>query len=169
MKNKKSFKPDIKDYNIISDEKADFIYKHSRDYLLETIKTYELLQNKITVLLGFILFLNSVLFISKTSLYIKNNSIIPVIILSYSFIAIYLLIAGFSPKKHGFIGNEPRSLLKQEFIEQELRFIKISETINYQSVIDNNIEKNKKLSDCLMVSTYLVVTPIVCTIIYFLL
>jgi len=147
VENKTNFRPSIKDYNIISDEKADFIYKHSRDYLLETIKTYELLQNKI----------------------IKDNEIIPVIILAYSFIAIYLLIAGFLPKKHGFIGNEPRNLLKQEFIEQDIRFIKISEIINYQSVIDNNIEKNRKMADCLMTSTYLAVTPIVCTIIYCLL
>ena len=111
MENKKSFKPSIKDYNIISDEKADFIYKHSRDYLLETIKTYKLLQNKITVLLGFILFLNSVLFISKTIIDIKDNAMIPVIILSYSFnlMGLYLLINlsflllfDFSPQLHNY-------------------------------------------------------------------
>ena len=166
------FEPAIQDYGVITDEKAAFLHDHSKEYLLHTINTYEGLQNKVTLLLGFIFPSNILLFISFNTIeftptYLVDR-VVPLILISNIIIAFYLLY-GFLSLKIAHSGNEPRNLLQQEFLNQELRFIKISEVIHYQNMIDINIKTIIKVESVLRWSVVgLVVLPVLSYIcIYF--
>ena len=124
--------------------------------------------------MGFIFSFTSLLLISVTGIDSRANDLIikamVILITSNLIIALYLIVFGFIPKDQGGSGNEPRNLLQQEFLNQELRFIKISEVINYQSMIDINIKTNVKVERVLRWSVVgLVVLPVlfyICTLLY---
>ena len=59
LKKREEFKPDIQDYNSISDEKANFIYDNAKEYLIHTINNRQDLQKKVVLLLSFIFSLTS--------------------------------------------------------------------------------------------------------------
>ena len=175
------FIADIQDYSVISDEKANFIYDNCKEYLIHTVNIRQDLQKKVVLLLGFIFLLTSFLFtkiidIADKASYPNFESdtsdrivkfIIAMIICNLS-IALILTLFGLYPKVEAVTGNEPRHLLKQDFVGQELKFMKIGEIIHYQESIDINVKNNSIIDRALKISIILlVVCPIVLSFIYF--
>ena len=75
---------------------------------------------------------------------------------------------GFYPKKSAVSGNEPKNLLEQEFVEQEIRFMKIGETIHYQEFINDNSNRNEKLAKIIRNSLIcVVISPFISFLIFF--
>lgn len=166
------FVPDIQDYSSISDEKANFIYENCKEYLIHTVNNRQDLQKKVVLLLSFIFSLTSFLFIKSidiadTANYPNFNSVrivkfIEVIIACNLSIALILTFFGFYPKNQAVSGNEPINLLKQDFVNQEIRFMKVGEIIHYQESIDINSKSNWIVALTLKISITLLVTcPII--------
>lgn len=171
LKKREEFKPDIQDYNSISDEKANFIYDNAKEYLIHTINNRQDLQKKVVLLLSFIFSLTSFLFIKAIDIadatnYPNFNSVrivkfIEAIIVCNLSVSLILTFFGFYPKDQAVSGNEPNNLLKQDFIDQETRFIKIGEIIHYQESIDINSNSNWITALTLKISiTLLVICPV---------
>lgn len=160
------FKPDIQDYGSICSEKADFIYNNCKEYLINTINNRKTLQKKVILLLGFIFSLTSFLFIktidiSNAANYPNFNSVrivkfIEAIIACNLSIGSILTLFGLS-KEQAVSGNEPKNLLKQDFVDQELRFVKVGEALHYQESIDINSKSNQIVALTLKISIILLI------------
>jgi len=169
-----NFVPDIQDYSSISDDKANFIYENCKEYLIHTVNNRQDLQKKVVLLLSFIFIfsLTSFLFIKSidiadTANYPNFSSVrivkfIEAMIACNLSTALILTFFGFYPKNQAVSGNEPINLLKQDFVNQEIRFMKVGEIIRYQESIDINSKSNWIVALTLKISiTLLVACPIV--------
>jgi hypothetical protein len=166
------FIPDMEDYGVISCEKADFIYNNSKEYLLNTIDNFKKLQTKIILILGFIFsfatfasmkivsmyeehtrFIETlnphysrILYLSSDSYYFINHlsAFLLYLTILYLLVAAILVIQAFYPKNRYTSGNEPREIIYQKFLDQDISLIKVRESINYQKRINLNSKTNKK-------------------------
>tara|TARA_R110000868_G_scaffold401443_1_gene676913 strand:- start:53 stop:646 length:594 start_codon:yes stop_codon:yes gene_type:complete len=157
----KNFVPDIKNYNVISSEKADFVYNNCKEYLLNTLVNAKNLQNKVLLMLGFILYVVTFSFLQIIDIYtsseLGNGQIISnihylnkqisvfllLVIVSYVVIGIILIMFAFYPQNQAVSGNEPREIIYQKFLKQDINIIKIGESITYQERIDRNSKANQ--------------------------
>lgn len=159
---KKHWESDITDYEVVSDEKIDFIHDQVEGYLKWLMDSENKVDNKslsflgglIAITITFLAYLHQLLSIQRDFLLV-----LPAIVCIFSFlIAIFILTNNFKPTKKKPLGNEPRNLLKQEVISYDLRLIKLSEIEHYQERCEQNwalVEyKAKNLEYAINVITY---------------
>jgi len=147
-------------------EKAEFIYNNTKEYLLNTIETREILQKKTLLILSFIFAFISFSIFHIVDLAEKNSpvwlSTFTMISIIYLIMAILLIINCFYPKDEATSGNEPRNLLIQKNIDQQYAVMLITETMRYQERIDINKKSNKKTVRWVKTTIWgLIIAPIV--------
>lgn len=166
-------------YDHLTDEKADFIYDTSKEFLLNAVDMTKRLLHKVILILGFAFSIMS-LCASKIVLILSNSEqaandfnntliwVLSLVIIEYAIIACVLFWRGLSPKHWSASGNEPANIIVQENINQSLAFMKLGEAINHQTKIDQNITENEKISSSIRFAAWsLVILPILSTAIIF--
>ena len=137
------WKCDIDDWDIVDEDKVDFIMDESKLYLKQLFEAFEKLDQKAFVFLGVLFTVISGLtgfFVSKYSLASSNPNwklLLPVMVMVLiCFAACFFLIRCILPKSVYSMGNETKNLLSNDVCQAEVRLIKIGEVLDYQSRID---------------------------------
>ncbi len=150
-----NWQPNIKDYNIITAEKANFIYESAEKYLLDTIKVSEAQDSKafqlLSILIAFISAITGYMFLkcdfATRHCTAETNIFWPgIAMLSGFLIAASMIVIGcIFPKGFHFSGNEPKNLLTEEICRADIQDIKTSTAIAMQQRVTENrtIVQNK--------------------------
>lgn len=132
-------------------DKINFIFNHSEKHLSSSIAASNRLKEKFTLLFTYVITAIPFLFfkvVYLTHAHAPNY----IIIFLGSLIAQYLVIAiigirkGFLPQYTPLLGNEPKNLLSEEFLNRSEISMKIDQLEHYQSMIEVTIKKNQELS-----------------------
>ncbi len=130
-------------------DKANFIYKEVRDYLDATIDSLNKLEKKCTLLLIFIFSFCSFVFLNNSDLNEDFRTFLFALSAIYLLIAFLLVLLVYLPEEKRVPGNEPRNLLIQDRIDNELPMMILTEASIYQYYIDTNIEISTKRGEVL--------------------
>lgn len=146
-----NFKSDIEDFNIFDEPKAQFILNESKLYLQSSLEMSDKLDSKGYVILGIlfaVIFSLVGFFINRynfsVSLSHQNWALfIPVLFtIGMCLWSARSIIKSYTPQDHYPLGNEPKSLLTNNFCNQPFQFMLFNEASNYQQRIDQNKSVN---------------------------
>lgn len=143
-----NWQPDIKDYNIINREKAEFILSSAEKYLSATIKVSEEQDKKAFQLLSILIALISAVigyallkcdFITRQCT-TETNIFWPAVSLIMGFLiaALITVIGCLFPKNFHFEGNEPKNLIIESICQLDIHDIKTTTAIAMQQRIAEN-------------------------------
>jgi uncharacterized membrane protein len=152
------WKCDIEDWDIVDENKIDFITQESKLYLKHLLEAFEKLDSKAFIILGVLFTVISGLtgfFVSKYSFTSSNQNwklLVPIIVaISVCFLSCFFLIKCILPKLVYSLGNETKNLLNTHVCKAETRLIKIGEVLDYQSRIDECKKYIKDKSKYIMI------------------
>ncbi len=142
------WRPNIRDYNIITPETADFIYDSAEKYLLDTIKVSEIQDNKafqlLSMLIAFISAITGYMFLecdfvsrhctAETNIFWQG-----IAMFSGFLIAATMIVGCIFPKRFHFSGNEPKNLLVEEICRLNIHDIKTTSAIAMQERVAENM------------------------------
>jgi hypothetical protein len=148
-----SWSSDIKDSDLITEEKADFLLAEAKEQLCATVSDAEALTKTGVYLLGGLLTVTSALVGVTASMFKTTQSIIdqpwleiaPVLITSVYLAvdALMLMWSALSIKGLDHSGNAPKNIATTSLFALDLRLIKFAEATSYQARIDKNHRRNE--------------------------
>jgi hypothetical protein len=144
---------DIKDSDLITEEKADFLLTEAKEQLCATVSDAEELTKTGVYLLGGLLTVTSALLGVTASMFKTTQSIAdqpwleiaPLLITSVYLAvdALVLMWSALSVKGLDHSGNAPKNIANTSLFALDLRLIKFAEATSYQARIDKNHRRNE--------------------------
>jgi hypothetical protein len=148
-----SWSSDIKDSDLITEEKADFLLTEAKEQLCATVSDAEALTKTGVYLLGGLLTVTSALMGVTASMFNTTHGIAdqpwseiaPLLITSVYLAvdALMLMWSALSVKGLDHTGNAPKNIATASLFSLELRLIKFAEATSYQARIDKNHRRNE--------------------------
>jgi len=144
---------DIKDSDLITEEKADFLLIEAKEQLCATVSDAEALTKTGVYLLGGLLTVTSALMGVTASMFKTTQSILdqpwleiaPLLITSIYLAvdALMVMWSALSVKGLDHSGNAPKNIATASLFALDLRLIKFAEATSYQARIDKNHRRNE--------------------------
>ncbi len=144
---------DIKDSDLITEEKADFLLIEAKEQLCATVSDAEALTKTGVYLLGGLLTVTSALMGVTASMFKTTQSILdqpwleiaPLLITSIYLAvdALMVMWSALSVKGLDHSGNAPKNIATASLFALDLRLIKFAEATSYQARIDKNHRQNE--------------------------
>lgn len=148
---------DIRDSDLITEEKADFLLSEAKEQLAATVEDAEALTKTGIYLLGGILTVTSGLVGVTAALFDgtrtfgnqKWSGIFPLLItiIYLAIDAAMIMWSALSTKELDHAGNVPRNLATQDLFQLEIRLIKFAEATSYQERIEKNHRRNENVGE----------------------
>lgn len=146
--------PNITNWRVFNKEKTQFVFEQVRQCHLNTLENRKLLEQKALTSVGALVTLSTALLgLLVTQCHFDDPSKMApaevlwslLTILLFFLVAMWKIIITLYPVKYYPPGNEPQFLVDQELLEQDEKWLFVSEIVNYQTRITaNNLLNDKK-------------------------
>lgn len=142
----------VKNWDIISSEAADFLYGEFEKRLSETVTAIDVIEKRLLILVGFLFTASTTLAGLVTSQLITDPLLKKLLIIQAVVFLVIACVCGIIAvltKQTHVIGWEPKQILDDEYLEQGIVMLKLGLAGKYQKGIENNQCISKKITHVL--------------------
>lgn len=157
------------DYSVLNEQKAEYIFSESKEFLKGTIDAIDGIQAKTILLLGALLAIMSSVagyllvridafpFQDGKDISIFLTGMLILLPLAYSFL---LLGRNIFPKELFCSGNQPVNFLREDFCSQDFYLMVLGECKNYEEKISRNLALNERAAERLKRGALMIISTI---------